>query len=108
MGERARQRRDDEFSEQEAQQRFEKLVKAALNTKPKPLKDIPLKWSGRKRRPSGAALKTRPKPLKSMGPKGVPVQSKKNRTKIPQVKKDKAKKRESKAYPASGVVPYND
>jgi len=65
MGERARQR--DEYSEQEAQQRFEKLVKAALRTPPKPLKDIPLKWSGAKRR--------RPK-------KGVPAQSKKRRKRI--------------------------
>lgn len=42
---------DEKYSEQEAQQRFEKLVRSALNTKPKP--------------------------LKSMGPKGVPAQSKK-------------------------------
>ena len=41
----------DQYSEQETQQRFEKLVHRALNTKPKP--------------------------LKSMGPKGVPSQSKK-------------------------------
>jgi hypothetical protein len=41
----------DQFSEQETQQRFDKLVRAALNTKPKP--------------------------LKTMGPKGVPAQSKK-------------------------------
>ena len=47
-------RRDQgEYSEQEAQQRFETLVKAALNT--------------------------RPKPLKSMGRKGMPSQSKKRR-----------------------------
>lgn len=45
----------DQYSDQEAQQRFEKLVKAALNT--------------------------RPKPLKSMEPKGVPAQSKKGRKK---------------------------
>jgi Sec-independent protein translocase protein TatA len=44
---------DDQYSEQEAQQRFEKLVKAALNT--------------------------RPRPLKSMGPKGVSAQSKKRK-----------------------------
>jgi hypothetical protein len=44
-----------EFSEQEVQQRFERLVHAALNT--------------------------RPKPLKSMGPKGMPSQSKKRRKK---------------------------
>jgi hypothetical protein len=47
------QRQQDEFTEQETQQRFEKLVRAALNT--------------------------RPKPLKSMGPKGMPSQSKKRR-----------------------------
>jgi len=41
----------DQYSEAEAQQRFEKLVKSALNT--------------------------RPKTLKSMGPKGMPSQSKK-------------------------------
>jgi hypothetical protein len=46
----------NQYSEQEAQQRFEKLVKAALNTKPKP--------------------------LKSMEPKGVPAQRKRRRKKI--------------------------
>lgn len=45
---------DDQYSEQEAQQRFEKLVRAALNTKPKPLKDVPKKWS-RAQRPRRAA-----------------------------------------------------
>jgi hypothetical protein len=44
-------REGDQYSEQETQQRFDKLVRAALNT--------------------------RPKPLKTMGPKGVPAQSKK-------------------------------
>jgi len=43
--------KDDQYSEQETQRRFEKLVKSALNT--------------------------RPKTLKSMGPKGMPAQSKK-------------------------------
>jgi hypothetical protein len=43
----------DQYSEPETQQRFERLVKSALNT--------------------------RPKPLKSMGPKGMPSQSKKQR-----------------------------
>jgi hypothetical protein len=43
-------RDEDQYSEQETQQRFAKLVRAALNTKPKP--------------------------LKTMGPKGVPAQSK--------------------------------
>ena len=47
------QRQQDEFTEQETQQRFEKLVRSALNT--------------------------RPKPLKSMGPNGMPSQSKKRR-----------------------------
>jgi hypothetical protein len=46
-----------EFSEQETQERFERLVRAALNTKPKP--------------------------LKSMGRKGVPAQSKKRMRAIP-------------------------
>jgi hypothetical protein len=45
--------RKDQYDEQETQQRFEKLVKSALNT--------------------------RPKPLKSMTPKGVPAQSKKRK-----------------------------
>jgi hypothetical protein len=43
----------ESYSEAETQRRFEKLVRAALNTKPKP--------------------------LKSMGPKGVPAQSKKRK-----------------------------
>jgi hypothetical protein len=30
----------DQYSEQETQQRFERLVKAALNTRPKPLKSM--------------------------------------------------------------------
>jgi hypothetical protein len=42
-------REDDHYGEQETQQRFEKLVKSALNTSPPP--------------------------LKSMTPKGVPAQS---------------------------------
>jgi hypothetical protein len=44
---------ENDLSQAEVQQRFEKLVKAALNT--------------------------RPKPLKSMGRKGMPSQSKKRR-----------------------------
>jgi hypothetical protein len=44
-----------DYSEQETEQRFNKLVRAALNTKPKP--------------------------LKAMGPKGVPAQSKKRQKK---------------------------
>jgi len=46
-----KQKPDDQYSEAKTQQRFEKLVSRALNTKPKP--------------------------LKSMGPKGMPSQSKK-------------------------------
>jgi spore germination protein GerM len=51
MGATPKPREGDQFSEQETQQRFERLVRAALNTKPKP--------------------------RKSMGWKGVPAQSKK-------------------------------
>ena len=47
------ERDNDQYSETETQQRFEKLVRRALNT--------------------------RPKPLKTMGPKGMPSQSKKRR-----------------------------
>jgi len=43
----------EQYSDAETQQRFEQLVRSALNT--------------------------RPKPLKSMGPKGMPSQSKKRR-----------------------------
>jgi hypothetical protein len=50
---RAGQQSADLYSEQEAQQRFEKLVHVALRTPPKT--------------------------QKSMGPKGVPAQSKKKR-----------------------------
>jgi hypothetical protein len=46
----------DQYSAHETQQRFERLVKAALNTKPKP--------------------------LKMMGRKGVPAQSKKRRGRV--------------------------
>jgi len=40
MGAAPKSREGDQFSETETQQRFEKLVKAALNTRPKPLKDM--------------------------------------------------------------------
>lgn len=49
------QSEDENYTEQEMQRRFERLVHAALNT--------------------------RPKPLKSMSPKGVAAQSKKGRAK---------------------------
>jgi hypothetical protein len=55
MSEGQRKSSDDQYGEQEAEQRFEKLVRSALNT--------------------------RPKPLKSMTPKGVPAQRKKGRKK---------------------------
>jgi hypothetical protein len=45
----------EQFSQDEVDQRFKKLV--------------------------GLALKSQPKPIKSMGPKGVPAQSKKRQTK---------------------------
>jgi hypothetical protein len=48
----------DQYSEQEAQQRFEKLVRSALNTKPTPLKDVPKKWSGVQRGRKRTAAKT--------------------------------------------------
>ena len=34
---------DDQHGPQEAQRRFEKLVRTALNTPPKPMKDMPRK-----------------------------------------------------------------
>ena len=49
-----KERQDDKYPEAEAQRRFVAAVRAALNTPPKRLKDIPLKWSGAKR---GAAKK---------------------------------------------------
>jgi hypothetical protein len=42
-------KKDDQYLEEEAQKRFIAAVKAALNTPPKHLKDIPYKWSGAKR-----------------------------------------------------------
>jgi len=57
----ARPQSEDQFSEQETEQRFQKLVKAALNTKPKP--------------------------LKTMGRKGVPAQSKKPRLQVIKAKR---------------------
>jgi hypothetical protein len=36
--------RNDTYSEQESQRRFEKLVGAALDTKPTALRDVPKKW----------------------------------------------------------------
>jgi hypothetical protein len=42
--------RDEQYSEEETQKRFEKLVHSALNTKPRPLKDVPKKWSGAQRK----------------------------------------------------------
>jgi len=41
---------DKQYSEQEAQQRFVAAVKAALNTPPKPMKDVPRKWSRARRK----------------------------------------------------------
>jgi hypothetical protein len=35
--------KDERCSDEEAQRRFEVLVKAALNTPPKPMKDVPRK-----------------------------------------------------------------
>lgn len=38
--------RSEAFGEEEAQRRFEKLVRTALNTPPKPMKDMPRKRPG--------------------------------------------------------------
>jgi len=40
---------DDEYGEQETEQRFDKLVRAALNTRPKPLKTMGPKGVGPER-----------------------------------------------------------
>jgi len=40
MGRTPTQQDNDQYSEAEAQQRFEKLVRRALNTRPKPLKTM--------------------------------------------------------------------
>jgi hypothetical protein len=45
--------RADQYSEDEAQRRFEALILAALNTPPKPLKDIPRKRPYRPRKRKG-------------------------------------------------------
>jgi hypothetical protein len=41
---------EDQYSEQEAQQRFIAAVKAGLNTQPQPMKDVPRKWSKAQRK----------------------------------------------------------
>ena len=43
-------RNEDRYSEQEAQQRFEKLLRSALTTPPKQLKDIPKKHTKKQRK----------------------------------------------------------
>jgi hypothetical protein len=43
----------DQLDEKEAQRRFEKLVRTALNTPPKPMKDLPRK------KPKAAVKQTR-------------------------------------------------
>jgi hypothetical protein len=60
--------KSDQYSEQEAQRRFMAALKAAMNTPPKP--------------------------LKSMGPKGVPTQSKK-RGALPNAPQDQAEQRKA-------------
>jgi hypothetical protein len=44
----------DRLDEQEAQRRFEKLVRTALNTPPKPMKDMPRKRPTAKAEPAKA------------------------------------------------------
>jgi len=45
----------DEYVEEETQRRFEKLVRTALNTPPKPMKDMPRKRPATKAKPGKAA-----------------------------------------------------
>jgi hypothetical protein len=52
-------KRDEKYSDEEAQQRFRKLVQAALNTPPTPLKDIP-KRNGESRGGKSAGRKGKP------------------------------------------------
>jgi hypothetical protein len=49
----------DQHSEEEAQRRFEALIRAALNTPPKPLKDIPRTrpYRPRKRKPGAEPVR---------------------------------------------------
>ncbi len=50
-----------EYPEAETQRRFGKLVRTALNTPPKPMKDMPRKRPGPKAGPEKAARPSRPK-----------------------------------------------
>jgi len=55
-----KQKPSDQYSEQETQQRFEKLVDAALRTSPKPLKSmtpigVPAQSKKRPKKPTDAA-----------------------------------------------------
>jgi hypothetical protein len=43
---------NEQYSDDEAQRRFLAAVKAGLNTKPSPLKDIPKKYNGAQRKKS--------------------------------------------------------
>jgi hypothetical protein len=51
----------DQYSEEEAQRRFEALIRAALNTPPKPMKDIPRQrpYQPRKRKSAAPASTSR-------------------------------------------------
>ena len=51
----------EQYDSHEAQRRFEKLVRTALNTPPKPMKDMPRKRPGPKAGPEAAARPSRPK-----------------------------------------------
>ena len=46
---------DNDYSADEAQRRFEKLVRTALNTPPKPMKDMPRKRPAPKAKPGKTA-----------------------------------------------------
>jgi hypothetical protein len=49
---------EDQYSEAESQARFEKLVRSALNTKPKPLSEM---TRGKRKAKRGASLRQRRK-----------------------------------------------
>lgn len=47
----AHSKRDDKYSEEEAQRRFDAALRGAFSTPPKPMKDIPRKRPKTKRKP---------------------------------------------------------
>jgi hypothetical protein len=55
-----KQRDQDQYSEQEAQQRFEKLVQVALKSPPKPIKSMGLRASRHNPRSAGRVQRADP------------------------------------------------